>query len=109
AKDESKPEMRRVYKGRVKSLNVNRFSARSAPRARLVYNEVPYTTVYIWLASQVVSNSVVTQVTSPMTEVVFGGGNNTASLAYDSATGMFIASSTNNSSKLVLTQHEALL
>ncbi|NHZ32917.1 hypothetical protein [Massilia rubra] len=69
----------------------------------------PYTTVYIWLASQVVSNSVVTQVTSPMTEVVFGGGNNTASLAYDSATGMFIASSTNTSSKLVLTQHEALL
>jgi len=69
----------------------------------------PYTTVYVWLASQVVSNSVVTQVTSPMTEVTLGGGISTASLAYDSDTGYFIPTSTNNSSKLVVTPHEALL
>lgn len=69
----------------------------------------PYTTVYIWLASQVVSNSVVTQVTSPMTEVTFGAGTSTAALAYDSNTGTFIPTSTTKSSQLVVTQHDALL
>ncbi len=49
----------------------------------------PYTTVYIWLQSQVVSNTVVTTVTSPMTKVVFGGGVDTANLQYNAQTGKF--------------------
>lgn len=55
----------------------------------------PFTEIYIWLQSQVRSNSVVTVVTSPMTELKFGGGVNDISVKYDSASGHFI----NNSSK----------
>lgn len=50
----------------------------------------PYTTVYIWLQSQVISNTVVTTVTSPMTELKFGGGTDEISVAYDSDSGKFI-------------------
>lgn len=50
----------------------------------------PYTTVYIWIQSQVVSNTVVTTVTSPMTALKFGGGVTDISVAYDSASGTFI-------------------
>ncbi|WP_291910128.1 hypothetical protein [Chitinophaga sp. CB10] len=50
----------------------------------------PYTTVYIWLQSQVKSNSVVTTVTSPMTQLQFGGGIDTISVAYDSNSGKFL-------------------
>jgi len=50
----------------------------------------PFTTVYIWLQSQVKSNSVVTTVTSPMTELKFGGGVNDISVAYDSSSGTFL-------------------
>ncbi len=49
----------------------------------------PYTTVYVWIQSQVESNSVVTTVTSPMTELVFGGGVNTLTVQYDSDSGQF--------------------
>jgi hypothetical protein len=51
----------------------------------------PYTTVYLWVQSQVRSNSVLTVVTSPMTKVTFGGTTTNISLAYDPATGKFIA------------------
>ncbi|MBV8251871.1 MAG: hypothetical protein JO154_04620 [Chitinophaga sp.] len=54
----------------------------------------PYTTVYIWLQSQVKSNSVVTTVTSPMTALKFGGGVNTISVAYDSNSGTFLPTGT---------------
>lgn len=50
----------------------------------------PFTTVYLWIQSSVVSNTVVTTVTSPMTKVVFGGPVRRASLRYDSATGLFV-------------------
>jgi len=50
----------------------------------------PYTIVYIWLQSQVVSNSVVTTVTSPMTQLTFGDGINSISVAYDSSSGKFL-------------------
>lgn len=50
----------------------------------------PFTTVYIWLQSQVVSNTVVTTVTSPMTKLTYGGGINDISVAYDSASGYFV-------------------
>ena len=43
----------------------------------------PFTTLYVWLQSQVVSNTVVTKVTSPKTKVVFGGATNEISLTYD--------------------------
>ena len=58
----------------------------------------PYTTVYVWLQSDVISNTVVTRVTSPMTELKFGGGVNEISLKYDRTTGHFI----NNSESLRL-------
>ncbi|WP_350288065.1 hypothetical protein [uncultured Croceitalea sp.] len=49
----------------------------------------PYTTVYVWIQSQVVSNTVCTLVTSPMTELKFGGGVNDISVAYNSESGKF--------------------
>ncbi|MEP0263714.1 hypothetical protein [Dokdonia sp.] len=53
----------------------------------------PSITLYIWLQSQVTGNSVVTTVTSPMTELVFGGGISQTSVSYDTQTGMFIIQS----------------
>jgi hypothetical protein len=50
----------------------------------------PFTTVYLWTQSSVVSNSVVTRVTSQMTKVVFGGNVTEIGLRYDSETGKFI-------------------
>ncbi|SJZ96176.1 hypothetical protein SAMN04488128_10250 [Chitinophaga eiseniae] len=51
----------------------------------------PFTTVYIWLQSQVLSNTVVTLVTSPMTQLKYGDGVNNLSVAYDSASGKFLS------------------
>jgi hypothetical protein len=53
----------------------------------------PYTTLYIWLQSEVKSNTVVTEVTSPQTEVRFGGGTTEISLGYDSSSGKFVVKS----------------
>ncbi len=50
----------------------------------------PSTTLHIWLQSQVISNSVVTSITSPITELKFGGNVTEISVAYDSATGKFV-------------------
>lgn len=50
----------------------------------------PTTTTYIWLQSQVKSNTIVTNVTSPMTELIFPAGVNELSIAYDSSSGTFI-------------------
>lgn len=50
----------------------------------------PSTTLHIWLQSQVVSNSVVTTITSPITELKFGGNVTEIAVAYDSATGKFV-------------------
>jgi hypothetical protein len=70
----------------------------------------PYTTVYIWLASQVVSNSVVTTVTSPMTELRFGGGVDTISVSYDSSSGKFLPAMNKLSGKAdMCIHHEARL
>ncbi|MCH9638851.1 MAG: hypothetical protein K0U40_05095 [Betaproteobacteria bacterium] len=55
----------------------------------------PFTIIYIWLASQVISNTVVTTVTSPMTKLVFGGGVDNISVAYDSESGTFIPTTGN--------------
>lgn len=63
--------------------------------ASVLYNSkaqmTPYTTIYLWVQSQVQSNSVLTVVTSPMTKVTFGGTITEISLAYDPDTGTFIA------------------
>jgi hypothetical protein len=53
----------------------------------------PYTTVYIWLQSNVTGNCVVTNVTSPMTKLLFGGSTSQISVAYDSASGKFLPAS----------------
>jgi hypothetical protein len=45
----------------------------------------PYTTLYVWLQSQVLSNTVVTRVSTPKTEVVFGASATEISLSYDNA------------------------
>jgi hypothetical protein len=50
----------------------------------------PYTTIYLWVQSEVQSNTVLTLVTSPMTKVEFGGGITEVSLDYDPEKGTFI-------------------
>lgn len=74
-----------------------------------VADMTPYTTVYIWLQSQVISNTVVTLVTSPMTELKFGGGINDISLSYDSASGKFINAGTKKLGDNIINHIEASL
>lgn len=50
----------------------------------------PSTTINIWLQSQVISNSVVTRVTSPITVLNFSDSTTEISIAYDSSSGKFI-------------------
>ncbi len=50
----------------------------------------PYTTVFVWIQSQIASNTVCTIVTSPLTQVTFGGEVDTVSLAYNPLGGNFI-------------------
>lgn len=65
--------------------------------ATCLYNSTavmtPYTTVYLWIASSVVSNTVVTHITSPMTQVTFGGSVTSVSLVYDATSGTFLPAS----------------
>lgn len=61
----------------------------------------PYTTVYIWLASQTVGNSVVTQITSPMTELDFGGSVSSLSITYNASTGKFISAGSKKEFKML--------
>jgi hypothetical protein len=55
----------------------------------------PYATVYIWIQSQVMSNTIVTNVTSVQTRVTFGGSVTSISLMFDPNTGGFIQSGGN--------------
>lgn len=50
----------------------------------------PYTMLYIWLQSEVESNTVVTMVTSPMTPLKFGGPVTNIKTAYDTKSGKFL-------------------
>lgn len=50
----------------------------------------PSTTVYIWVQSQVKSNTVVTTLTSTLTKADFGGSVTEISLTYDANTGGFV-------------------
>ena len=63
-------------------------------------NMTPYTNVYIWAQATIQSNTVVTQVTSPQTELTFGGGVDTITVEYNSATASFVPV-TNQSAQLV--------
>ncbi|HEX6292032.1 MAG TPA: hypothetical protein VFZ66_22790 [Herpetosiphonaceae bacterium] len=50
----------------------------------------PLTTVYVWLQSTLTSGTVITEVASKHTEVIFGGSVTTITLRYDSSRGMFV-------------------
>jgi hypothetical protein len=75
-------------------VNGDAVKGNAVSAAQVLYNSTaeitPYTNVYLWVQSQVVSNSVVTKVTSPQTQVTFGGSVTSVSLAYDPLTGTFI-------------------
>jgi hypothetical protein len=75
-------------------VNGSSLTSNAVSAAPVIYNStaaiVPFTTVYLWIQSQVVSNSVITTVTSPQTSVKFGGSVNEISLAYDATSGRFI-------------------
>jgi hypothetical protein len=76
------------------NVNGSQISASAVSAAPVIYNSTaeitPFTTIYLWIQSQVVSNSVVTTVTSPQSIVTFGGSVTTVSLRYDAGTGRFI-------------------
>jgi hypothetical protein len=51
----------------------------------------PSPTLYLWIESEIESNAMLNNVTSPMTKVQFGEGINQISLKYDHSTGTFIS------------------
>jgi hypothetical protein len=69
----------------------------------------PFTTVYLWIQSQVVSNTVLTTVTSPMTQVTFGGSVTTVSLRYDPSKGRFISAGDSEAESVQLEHIEPAL
>jgi hypothetical protein len=69
---------------------------------------VPYTNVYIWAQATIASNTVVTTVSSPQTELTFGGGVDTITVEYNSQTGSFYPVS-GQSAQLVRVLHEKQL
>jgi hypothetical protein len=72
-----------------KPVHGNALSATSVPHANII-QMTPHTTLYIWMESDVSSNTVVTEVDSHQTEATFGGETTEISLAYDDGSGMFI-------------------
>lgn len=95
-------------------VNGNQAVGNAVSAAPVIYNSTatitPFTTVYLWIQSQVVSNSVVTTVTSPQTAVRFGGSITNVSLAYDANSGRFIAApSTTLGEGIALEYHEPAL
>jgi hypothetical protein len=78
-------------------VNGSQVGGNAVSATPVIYNSqaviTPFTTIYLWIASQVVSNSVITIVTSPQTKVTFGGSVFDVSLAYDAGSGTFIPAS----------------
>jgi hypothetical protein len=72
-----------------KSVPGNAVSAVSVPHANTVFM-TPHTTVYVWIESDVASNTVVTEVNAHQAEATFGGGVVEIALAYDDESGKFI-------------------
>ena len=71
------------------SVPGNALSAVSVPHANTA-TMTPHTTLYIWIESDVPSNTVVTEVDSHQTEAVFGDGVSEISLTYDDQSGEFV-------------------
>ncbi|CCI03318.1 hypothetical protein [Microcystis aeruginosa] len=75
------------------SVNGSSVLGSAVSAAGVIYNFtaliIPYTTVYVWAQSQVQSNTVVTKVSSPMTQVPLTANKPSASLQYDPPTGTF--------------------
>ncbi len=72
-----------------KRIDGNAISAAPVPR-RNAAEMTPYTTLYIWTQASIVSNTVLTEVTSPRLEVVFGGPTTDVTVHYDSDQGGFV-------------------
>lgn len=76
------------------NVNGSSMSANAVSAALVPYQSTsvmtPFTSIYIWTASQVTSNTVVTKVTSVQTEVTFGGSTTEIDLVYDASTGGFV-------------------
>jgi hypothetical protein len=87
--------------GLFQSANVNgtEVLGGAVSAAPVIYNSsatmTPFTIVYVWTQSQVLSNTVVTNVTSPMTQLQLSATNNTANLLYNASSGTFIPVSSN--------------
>ena len=81
-----------LYQGAVVNGHEVRDNAVSAAPVLLKSTALmtPYTTINIWIHSEVQSNSVVTNVASPMTPLLYGGGTYNRSVRYDSESGLFV-------------------
>lgn len=81
-----------LYQNAIINGNNSTGNAVSATPVLMQSNAImnPNTTIRIWLQSQVVSNSIVTNITSPVTELKFGGNVTDISVIYDAATGKFV-------------------
>ncbi|MEW6732591.1 MAG: hypothetical protein AB1489_14780 [Acidobacteriota bacterium] len=83
--------------GLMQSASINGVAAQFRPiNAQTVLSKLdvtftPLTTVYVWLQAQLVSETVITSVTSRHTKVTFGGPITSHTLKYDRNTGMFVA------------------
>jgi hypothetical protein len=71
------------------TIEGNAISAAPIPHHNLT-SMTPYTVLYIWTESNVVSNTVVSSTSSAQLKVTFGGGKNEASVHYDMGVGGFI-------------------
>jgi hypothetical protein len=76
------------------TVDGNQLVGNAVSAAPVIFNStatmLPFTTVYLWTQSQVVSNTVVTNVTSPMTMVKLSATNPSAALTYNAITGTFV-------------------
>jgi hypothetical protein len=76
------------------SVNGQTMKGNAISAASVLYRSTaqmtPYTTIYLWVQSEVESNTVLTVVTSPMTKVRFGSDATKFSLDYYPAKGTFI-------------------
>ncbi|MWB94163.1 hypothetical protein GON26_07295 [Flavobacterium sp. GA093] len=67
----------------------------------------PATDIYIWIQSQVQSNSIITRITSPVTRLSFSSSLFRISVVYDSYTGRFINAGSSNLSEGTIEHIEA--
>jgi hypothetical protein len=70
-------------------INLKPINAQSVPAMQQA-TFTPLTTIFVWLDALVVSETVITNVSSPMTRVTFGGQVTEQTLRYDAAVGKFV-------------------